>query len=105
MILVSDACHAYFVTALEGVRDSLKHLLKGDAFDMNSLKSAIPTAKVIANDRARGTPLRSLFEILDVYEPSAEFLVAPDVVPSPKAAEVQFTVQVPDNSILRHSLL
>ncbi|KAI0572286.1 hypothetical protein Alg130_10557 [Pyrenophora tritici-repentis] len=67
---------------------------------MNSLQNAMPAANASANDRARRIELRNLFEILDVYEPSAKFLAAPDVVPPPKTAEEEYSVEVPDDSII-----
>ncbi|KAK1916478.1 hypothetical protein P3342_004297 [Pyrenophora teres f. teres] len=47
------------------------------SFNMSSLQNAMPAANASAEDRARKTKVRNLFEILDVYEPSAEFLAAP----------------------------
>ncbi|CAN9087717.1 unnamed protein product [Alternaria alternata] len=93
----SDSRHNFFVTVLEKVRESLKPLTKSNALDLSSIKNATPRA---GGDRARQSELRNLFEVLDVYEPSAEFLAAPDVVPSPSPVELEYTVEQPTDSII-----
>ena len=93
----SDSRHNFFVTVLEKVRESLKPLTKSNALDLSSIKNATPRA---GGDRARQSELRNLFEVLDVYEPSAEFLAAPDVVPSPSPVELEYTVEEPTDSII-----
>jgi hypothetical protein len=94
--VASDSRHAFFVSVLEQVRESIKPLLSADAFDFASVHKAVP--KPDAND-TRNSPLRNLFEVLDVYEPSAEFLAAPNVAPPPQPSELEATVEVPDDDI------
>jgi hypothetical protein len=95
--VASDSRHAFFVSVLEQVRDSIKPLLSADAFDFASLHKAVP--KSDANDTLN-SPLRNLFEVLDVYEPSADFLAAPNVTPPPQPSELEVTVEVPDDDII-----
>jgi hypothetical protein len=93
----SDSRHNFFVTVLERVRESLKPLMKTDALDLSSIKNAIPKTD---GNRTRQSELRNIFEVLDVYEPSAEFLAAPDVVPPPKPTELEYTVEVSTDSVM-----
>jgi hypothetical protein len=95
--VASDSRHAFFVSVLEQVRDSIKPSLSADAFDLASVHKAVP--KPDAND-TRNTPLRNLFEVLDVYEPSADFLAAPNATPPPQPSELEATVEVPDDDII-----
>jgi hypothetical protein len=94
--VVSDSRHAFFVSVLEQVRDSIKPLLSADAFDFTCVHKAVP--KPDASD-TRNSPLQNLFEVLNVYEPSAEFLAAPDIAPPPQPSELEATVEVPDDDI------
>jgi hypothetical protein len=95
----SDSRHSFFVTVLQRVRESLKPLMKTDALDLSSIKRDTPRS---GRDRARQSGLRNLFEVLDVYEPSAEFLAAPDVVPPPKPLELEleYTIEESTDSIV-----
>jgi len=93
----SDDRHSFFVTVLESVRDALKPLMRNDALDLNSIKNATPRS---GKDRVRQTGLRNIFEVLDVYEPSAEFLAAPDVVPPPKPMKLDYTAEVLTDSVI-----
>jgi len=89
----SDERHSFFVTVLEKVHDSLKPLLEASVSNFTAFKNGVPKDHVKSNDRARNTPLRNLFEVLDVYEPSADFLRAPNVAP-PKREELECTVEL-----------
>ncbi|KAI4171808.1 MAG: hypothetical protein LQ346_008699 [Caloplaca aetnensis] len=91
--LASDACHSFFVNILEKVRKTLQPLLSVDAFNLSNLKDAI--TNVGAHKDKKG--LSNLFEILDVYEPSAAFEAAPDVVLPPPSA-LEYTVEAEENS-------
>ncbi|KAI4705545.1 hypothetical protein J4E81_000428 [Alternaria sp. BMP 2799] len=93
----SDGRHSFFVTVLESVRDALKPLMRNDALDLNSIKNATPRSD---KDRVRQTGLRNIFEVLDVYEPSPEFLAAPDVVPPPKPMKLDYTAEVLTDSVI-----
>jgi hypothetical protein len=85
---------------LERVRDSLKPLLGANPFDFTAFKKTIPKYRARNEDRPQPPPLRNLFEVLDVYEPSAEFLNAPDVTLPPRA-ELEFTVEVPNEPFFK----
>lgn len=89
----SDARHSFFVNILEEVRKTLQPLLSVDAFNLSDLKDAITNVETHKDKKG----LSSLFEVLDVYEPSAEFEAAPDVVvPAPSAPE--YTVEAEEDS-------
>jgi hypothetical protein len=79
------------------VRKALKPLMKTDALDFNSIKNATPKS---GRDRVRQTGLRNIFKVLNVYEPSAELLAAPDVVPPPPPMELEYTVEVTTDSVV-----
>lgn len=87
METASDRTHAYFVGVLESVRQTLAPLMS--AFDMQDLKTA-------ANDihTEQSTSNANLFATLEVYEPSEDFLNAPDITPS--RTEPTFTMEAPD---------
>ncbi|KAK8036424.1 hypothetical protein PG991_001561 [Apiospora marii] len=80
----ADRKHSFFVQVLERVQDTLKPLLSGsesgsDALDLSDVKKSVDDIGAAGQDdkpKARS----SVFEFLDVYEPSEEFLNAPDVV-------------------------
>ncbi|KAI4713823.1 hypothetical protein J4E89_001271 [Alternaria sp. Ai002NY15] len=93
----SDDRHSFFVTVLESVRDALKPLIRTNALDLNSIKNATPRSD---KDRVRQTRVRNIFEVLDVYEPSAEFLAAPDVAPPPKPVELDYTAESWNDSVI-----
>jgi hypothetical protein len=95
----SDSRHVFFVSVLEQVRDSLKPLLSANAFNFTGVRNAVPKTNATEKDRKRNSPLRNLFEVLDVYEPTAEFLAAPDVAPPPKRSELEATVELPQDDI------
>jgi hypothetical protein len=61
--------------------------------------NAVPRSDANSKDRVRSSPLRNLFEVLDVYEPTAEFLAAPDAAPPPKANDLEATLELPDDDI------
>lgn len=83
----SDNRHSYFVGVLEKVRDYLKPLMKSGVFTAKEESKA--------SDGKPKDAFRNLFEVLDVYSPSEEFLNAPDVVIPPRA-ETEFTVEEDD---------
>jgi hypothetical protein len=86
-----------FVTVLKGVRKAHKPLMKIETLDLNSIKNATPKS---GRDRVRQTGLHDIFKVLDVYEPSAELLAAPDVVPPPPPMELEYTVEVTTDSVV-----
>ncbi|KAK8087729.1 hypothetical protein PG997_002690 [Apiospora hydei] len=72
----ADRKHSYFVQVLERVQDALKPLLSGsDGLAMSDVKKSVEE-DVEMKPKARS----SIFDFLEVYEPSEEFLNAPDVV-------------------------
>ena len=91
--LKSDARHAVFVNILEKVRKTLEPLLTVDAFNVSNLKDAV--TNIGTHKHTKG--LSNLFEVLAVYEPSAEFEAAPDIVHPPSIAP-QYSVEVEDDS-------
>lgn len=90
----SDTSHSYFVSVLEKVRKVLQPLKNEGAFNVSALKDTISKA----GTHKDGKGISSLFEILDVYEPSAAFEAAPDVV-LPSRNEPEYTVEVEKNSL------
>lgn len=90
----SDARHSYFVSVLEKVRKTLQPLKNEEVFNVSDLKETI--SKVGTHKDKKG--ISSLFEILDVYEPSAAFEAAPDVVPTTRD-KTEYTVEVEKNSL------
>ncbi|KAL9036100.1 MAG: hypothetical protein Q9180_004491, partial [Flavoplaca navasiana] len=91
--LKSDARHSFFVNILEKVRKTLEPLLSMDAFNVSNLKDAVNNDGTHKHTKA----LSNLFEVLAVYEPSAEFQAAPDREDPPPIAP-QYTVEVEDDS-------
>ncbi|KAL8643499.1 MAG: hypothetical protein Q9226_008330, partial [Calogaya cf. arnoldii] len=89
----SDARHSFFVSILEKVRKTLQPLLSVDAFNLSNLKDAVKN--VGTHKYKKG--LSTLFEVLDVYEPSAEFEAAPDVEPSPPNPP-EYTIEAEEDS-------
>jgi hypothetical protein len=84
------------VNVLQKVRKTLSPLLDADAFNVVSLRNAI--SKVDGGGRKASTSLNNLFEVLEVYEPSAEFINAPDMTPS-TPSETEYTVEVEEDSL------
>ncbi|KAJ2901885.1 hypothetical protein MKZ38_001277 [Zalerion maritima] len=83
--------HSFFVGVLERVYEVLKPLIPKDAFDMGSLVDAV------GEDSNRKKPTSSNpFDVLDVYEPSAEFLNAPDVE-IPSSANTEYEAESEDD--------
>lgn len=84
----SDARHSFFINTLEKVRKKLEPLLSVDAFNLSTLKDAVPNVGTHSDTRG----LSSLFKVLDVYEPFAGYKTAPDVVvPAPNG--LKYTVE------------
>ena len=91
----SNARHSFFVQVLEKVRKTLQPLSDLSTFNLSNLKEAI--SNVDTHREKKG--LSSLFEVLDVYEPSAAFEAAPDIAISP-TSEVEYTVDEEENAEL-----
>ncbi|KAL8742378.1 MAG: hypothetical protein Q9184_008267, partial [Pyrenodesmia sp. 2 TL-2023] len=89
----SDARHSFFVNILEKVRKTLQPLLSVNAFNLSDLKDA--TTSIGTHKDKKG--LSSLFQVLDVYEPSAAFEAAPDVVLPPSRA-LEYTFEAEEDS-------
>ncbi|KAF5612061.1 uncharacterized protein FSUBG_1793 [Fusarium subglutinans] len=82
----SDATHSHFVEVLEKVRGYLKPIMEAGLFKPEDLDKK---TDVKANHPAKG-----MFDVLNVYTPSEEFLNAPDITPTPAAElETQYTVE------------
>ncbi|KAF5561920.1 hypothetical protein FNAPI_3467 [Fusarium napiforme] len=82
----SDASHSHFVEVLEKVRSYLKPIMEAGLFKPDDLDNK---SDVKANHPAKG-----MFDVLNVYTPSEEFLNAPDITPTPTAEpETQYTVE------------
>lgn len=90
----SDTRHEFFANVLEKVRKTLQSLLNVDAFNLSSLKDAVNNVGTHKDKKG----LSSLFSVLDVYEPSAAFEAAPDVV-LPPSSEMEYTVEVEEDSL------
>ncbi|RBQ65614.1 hypothetical protein FVER53590_06009 [Fusarium verticillioides] len=81
-----DASHSHFVEVLEKVRGYLKPIVEAGLFKPDDLDKK-PDVK--ANH-----PVKGMFDVLNVYTPSEEFLNAPDITPTPTAEpETQYTVE------------
>ena len=90
----SDARHEFFVNVLEQVRKALQPLMNVDALNLSNLKDAV--TNVGSHKSKKG--LSNLFAVLDVYEPSAAFEAAPDVV-LPPSSEMEYTVEIEEDSL------
>ena len=90
----SDARHEFFVNVLEKVRKTLQPLMSVDTFNLSDLKDAVTNVGNHKNKKG----LSSLFAVLDVYEPSAAFEAAPDVV-LPPSSEMEYTVEIEEDSL------
>ncbi|KAJ0363367.1 hypothetical protein COL26b_012988 [Colletotrichum chrysophilum] len=92
--VAGDSQHAYFISVLEKVRETFKSHI--GSFDTSGLRSALPTDDV-KNDDKHNARLRTgnMFESLSVYEPSDEFLSAPDAV-LPSLDDVQYAAEEED---------
>ncbi|KAL6358974.1 hypothetical protein LRP88_09172 [Fusarium phalaenopsidis] len=82
----SDATHSYFADVLEKVGRCLQPLMEGPAF-----KAPEPKTTATAED-----PLRKIFDVLEVYTPSEEFLNAPATAVPKTTPEVEYTVEEDD---------
>ncbi|KAF5573338.1 hypothetical protein FPCIR_13999 [Fusarium pseudocircinatum] len=80
----SDATHSYFVQVLEKVRDYLKPTMEAGLFKPDELDKK--------TDGKTDKLAKGMFDVLNVYTPSEEFLNAPDITPAP-ASEPQYTVE------------
>lgn len=86
----SDERHGHFVDVLEKVRDHLKpHIDAGSVYNMEEMKKAAMEMKTSTD------PLKNVFSILDVYEPSEAFLNAPDVE-IPKRPQLEYIAEEED---------
>ncbi|KAL8669362.1 MAG: hypothetical protein Q9168_006039 [Polycauliona sp. 1 TL-2023] len=89
----SDARHCFFVNILEKVRTTLEPLLSDDTSKFTRMKDAMN--KMVIEEGQK--PHSSLFDVLHVYEPSAESQAAPDVDVSPPAP-LDYTIDAEDTS-------
>ncbi|KAF4483427.1 hypothetical protein FAGAP_11816 [Fusarium agapanthi] len=80
----SDATHSHFVQVLEKVRDYLKPIMEAGLFKPDELDKK--------SDDKTDKSAKGMFNVLNVYTPSEEFLNAPDITPAP-ASEPQYTVE------------
>ncbi|KAF5677611.1 hypothetical protein FHETE_1662 [Fusarium heterosporum] len=83
----SDATHAHFVEVLEKVRDFLKPIMQAGLFEPADLNKESKGAK---------HPIKNMFDVLNVYTPSEDFLNAPDIVPTPAEDKPVYTIQETD---------
>ncbi|KAF5558779.1 hypothetical protein FMEXI_257 [Fusarium mexicanum] len=82
----SDATHSHFVEVLEKVRGYLKPIMEAGLFKPEDLDKK--------TDVKTNHPAKGMFDVLNVYTPSEEFLNAPDITPTPAAElETQYTVE------------
>ncbi|KAI8719775.1 hypothetical protein NCS52_00759500 [Fusarium sp. LHS14.1] len=81
-----DATHSYFADVLENVGRCLQPLVKAPAF-----KAPEPKSMGTSKD-----PLRNIFDVLDVYTPSEEFLNAPETAAPKPTPDVEYTVEEDD---------
>ncbi|KLO88551.1 uncharacterized protein LW93_3920 [Fusarium fujikuroi] len=80
----SDATHSHFVEVLEKVRGYLKPIMEAGLFKPDDLDKK--------TDVKTNHPAKGMFDVLNVYTPSEEFLNAPDITPTPEP-ETQYTVE------------
>ncbi|KAF4954859.1 hypothetical protein FGADI_4961 [Fusarium gaditjirri] len=83
----SDATHSHFVEVLEKVRGYLKPIMEAGLFKPGDLDK-----KTKKTDDKTNNPAKGMFDVLNVYTPSEEFLNAPDITPTP-TPEMQYTVE------------
>ncbi|KAI1042720.1 hypothetical protein LB505_001120 [Fusarium chuoi] len=82
----SDATHSHFVEVLEKVRGYLKPIMEAGLFKPDDLDKKSNVKK--------NHPAKGMFDVLNVYTPSEEFLNAPDITPTPATEpETQYTVE------------
>ncbi|RSM00094.1 hypothetical protein CEP52_009325 [Fusarium oligoseptatum] len=82
----SDATHSYFADVLEKVGKCLQPLVNAPAFKAPEPKDTTES----------DNPLKNIFDVLEVYTPSEEFLNAPAAAaPIPKP-DVEYTVEEDD---------
>ncbi|KAF5618841.1 hypothetical protein F25303_12949 [Fusarium sp. NRRL 25303] len=80
----SDATHSHFVEVLEKVRGYFKPIMEAGLFKPDDLDKK--------SDVKKNHPAKGMFDVLNVYTPSEEFLNAPDITPTP-GPETQCTVE------------
>ncbi|KAH7167959.1 hypothetical protein DER46DRAFT_574814 [Fusarium sp. MPI-SDFR-AT-0072] len=80
----SGASHSHFVEVLEKARDYLKPIMEAGLFKPDDLDKK--------TDVKTNHPAKGMFDVLNVYTPSEEFLNAPDITPTP-TTETQYTVE------------
>ncbi|KAL8815125.1 MAG: hypothetical protein Q9223_005709 [Gallowayella weberi] len=90
----SDARHSFFVAVLEKVSKTLQPLMNVNTFNLSNLKDVVTNISVHGDQKG----LSNLFEVLDVYEPSASLDSASDSVASPPC-ETEYAVETEENSI------
>lgn len=82
----SDKTHSYFADVLENVGRCLQPLVKAPAFKAPEPKTASKSKD----------PLRNIFDILEVYTPSEEFLSATETAAPQTTPDVEYTVEEED---------
>ncbi|RMJ04643.1 hypothetical protein CDV36_014687 [Fusarium kuroshium] len=83
----SDKTHSYFADVLEKVGKCLQPLVKAPAFKAPEPKNASKESR---------SPLKNIFDILEVYTPSEEFLNAPAADVPKTTPEAEYTVEEAD---------
>ncbi|KAF7555341.1 hypothetical protein G7Z17_g2208 [Cylindrodendrum hubeiense] len=100
--LQANATHAHFVNVLEKVLHVLPNVegSSGGAFNMASMKNA---ANAVRDDSSKTTKSQdfNFFDVLQVFEPSDDFLNAPDAVPlaSSSSIDLEYTVKYDDSGV------
>ncbi|KAH8755072.1 hypothetical protein F5883DRAFT_687405, partial [Diaporthe sp. PMI_573] len=92
----ADATHAHFVGVLEKVCDILlkPEGSSGDAFNIAAMKDATNAVRADTEKKDKARDF-NIFDVLQVYEPSEEFLNAPDVVlpAASSPVELEYTAE------------
>lgn len=84
----SNAKHSFFLSVLEQVREILKPRMPADVFNISAMLEALgknhvsPDGSPSPAEPSSDGRNNNKFDILKVYEPSAEFLAAPGAQPS-----------------------
>ena len=82
--IVAGSSYSHFVEVLEKVRGYLKPIMEAGLFKSDDLDKK--------TDVKTNHPAMGMFDALNVYTPSEEFLNAPDITPTP-TTETQYTIK------------
>ncbi|PON15086.1 hypothetical protein C2W62_25695 [Candidatus Entotheonella serta] len=100
----ANATHAHFVSVLEKVHYALSKAegRSGNAFNMASMKDATNAVRDDSTKKAKAQDL-NLFDVLQIYEPSEDFLDTPDrVLPAPPSIiGLEYTAEGDDSEAER----